>query len=326
MTNTVDNSLTKDKIQQLLAAVGSQTDSEEPQPEVTELSWSEPHCFNNCQLESVNNFTNQVSELIAEKFKAACHCDFNVTINSTSQCYADEFLTQIQSSEQKNYYLAFGIEPENFSALLGMSMSTAVCWTNLLLQDAEADDNADRELSELEESFLHDISSVIIKAVCDAYPNSEFLIDDKVIHLQLPVSFESTEQLYKIDFTLEQPDSKKTSQAFVVIPCRLLNPVAGKPVDLKSVFSSEQISQVMLEHIQELPINVWAQLGSARLTFGEVMNLNSSDILLLDTTVDEPALLFVNGVERFQCQPAKSNGNFAVVITAPLTDKNDNII
>ncbi|MHC4264401.1 MAG: FliM/FliN family flagellar motor switch protein [Planctomycetota bacterium] len=326
MTKASDNNLTKDKIQQLLAAVGSQTDSEEPQPEVTELNWNQPNCFNNQQLESVSNFTNQISELIAEKFKASCHCDFNVTINSTSQCYADEFLNQIQASEQKNYYLAFGTEPENFSALLGMSISTSVCWTNLLLQDAEADDNTDREFSELEESFLHDISSVIITALSEAYPDSEFLIDDKVMHQQLPISLETTEQLFKIDFTIEQPDSKKTSQAFVVIPCQLLNPVAGKPADSKSVFSSEQVSQVMLEHIQELPVSVWAQLGSARLTFGEVMNLNSSDILLLDTTVDEPALLFVNGAEHFQCQPAKSNGNFAVVITAPLTDENDNII
>ncbi|MHC4186681.1 MAG: FliM/FliN family flagellar motor switch protein [Planctomycetota bacterium] len=326
MTNTADNSLTKDKIQQLLAAVGSQTDSEEPQPEVTELSWSEPHCFNNYQLENINNFTNQISELIAEKFKASCHCDFNVTINSSSQCYGDEFLKQIQESEQKNYYLAFGTEPGNFSSLLVMSMSTTVCWTNLLLQDAEADDNADRELSELEESFLHDISSVIIIALSEAYPNSEFSIDDKVVHQQLPISLESTQQLFKLDFTIEQPDTKKSSQAFVVIPCQLLNPVAGKSSGSKSVFSLEQVSEVMLEHIQELPVSVWAQLGSARLTFEEVMNLNSSDILLLDTTVEEPAMLFVNGIERFQCRPAKSNGNFAVVITAPLTDKNDNII
>ncbi|MHC4132015.1 MAG: FliM/FliN family flagellar motor switch protein [Planctomycetota bacterium] len=321
MINTSDNNLTKDKIQQLLAAVGSQTDSEEPQPEVTELNWSEPHCFNNHQLESISTFTNRVSELIAEKFKASCHCEFNVTINSTSQCYADEFLNQLQSNEQKNYYLPFGTEPESFSALLGMSMSTAICWINLLLQDAEAEDNAERELSELEESFLHDISSVIIEALSEAYPDSEFNPDDKVIYQQLPLSFESTEQLFKIDFILEQPDSKKTSQAFMAIPCQSLNPVARKSTDAKSVFSEEQVSQVMLEHIQELPVSVLAQLGSARLTFGEVMNLSSSDILLLDNTIDEPALLFVDGVGRFECQPAKSNGNFAVVITAPLSDK-----
>ncbi|MHC4757462.1 MAG: FliM/FliN family flagellar motor switch protein [Planctomycetota bacterium] len=324
MTNTSNNNLTKEKIQQLLAAVGSQTESEEPQPEVAELSWSQPHCFNSRQIESINSFTDRISGIIAEKFNGSCHSEFNVTINSTSQCYGDEFLNQIQSNEQKHYFLPFGTELEDLPALLVMPMATAVCWINLLLQDAEADNNADRELSELEESFLHDISSVVIKALSEAYPDSDFEIDEKV-YQQLPSGIESTEQLFKIEFTLEQTEAKKTSNAFMVIPCRLLNPVAGKTSEAKSVFSAEQVSQVMFEHIQELPINVWAQLGSAHLTFEEVMNLNSSDILLLDTTVDDPALLFVDGTERFQCRPARSNGNFAVVITAQLSDTNDKI-
>jgi flagellar motor switch protein FliM len=325
MTNTAETSLTKDKIQQLLAAVGSQSDTEEPQPEYSEISWKEPHCFNTHELESISNFTNKISESIAQKFSDSCHYEINVKINSTSQCYADEFLNQIESSEQKNYYLAFGIEPENFCALMGMSMSTAICWINLLLQDAEADNNTDRELSELEESFLLDISSVIIEAVTETCPDFDFKLDDKVTHLQLPISFESTEQLFKIDFAIEQPDSKKTSEAFLAIPCHLLNPIAGKSSDIKCVFSGQQVSQAMLDHIQELPVSILAQLGSAKLTFKEVMNLNSSDILLLDTKVDDPALLFVDGVERFHCRPAQSSGNFAVVITSGIIDIKDTI-
>jgi flagellar motor switch protein FliM len=104
-----------------------------------------------------------------------------------------------------------------------------------------------------------------------------------------------------------------------------LNPIAGKSSDIKHVFSGQQVSQAMLDHIQELPVSILAQLGSAKLTFKEVMNLNSSDILLLDTKVDDPALLFVDGVERFHCRPAQSSGNFAVVITSGIIDIKDTI-
>jgi flagellar motor switch protein FliM len=324
MTNSTGNNLTREKIQQLLAAVGSQTDSEELQPEVAEHNWRQPHCFNNQELDNLNSYTDKTAELIAQKFNKVCHSDFKVTINSTSQCYADEFLNQIHSSEQKNYYLAFGIEPNNPCALLGMSVSTAVCWVNYLLQDTEADKNTDRVLSQLEESLLYDISSVIIEAISEAYPGLDFKPENKVENEQLPTAFESVEQLCKIDFKIELSESKNSSQAYLVIPCRLLNPVVGKTSDTNKSFSEEQVSQAMFEYIQELPVCVWAQLGSAKLTFAEAMNLNPSDILLLDTKIDEPALLFVEGIERFQCRPAKSNGFFAVVITAPLSNTKDN--
>jgi len=320
MTNTADVNLTREKIQQLLAAVGSQSDTEEPQPEYTELSWKEPHSFNTHELEKIKAFLDQASDVIAQKFKSSCHFDFNITINSTAQCYADDFLAGIQSSDQKYYYLAFGTEPDICSSVLGMPMSTAICWINLLLQDAEADENTDRELSELEESFLLDVASIIIEAISEIYPNAELKIDEKVVHQQLPVAFESIEKMFKIDFAIEQIEAKKTSEAFLTLPCKLLNPVAGKPVDKNTVFSEDQVSQAMLEHLQNLPVSVCAQLGSAQLTFEEVMNLNPSDILLLDTKVDEPALLFVDEQGRFHCSLAQANGNFAVVITDVLLD------
>jgi len=321
MTNIAETNLTREKIQQLLAAVGSQSDTEEPQPEYTELSWKEPHCFSTHELEKINTFLDHASELIAQKFKSSCHFDFNITINSTSQCYADDFLAAIQSSEQKCYYLAFGTEPDKFSSVLGMPMPTAICWINLLLQDAEADENTDRDLSELEESFLLDIASIIIEALSQAYSDNELQTDEKVVHQQLPIALESIEKVFKIDFTIEQVEAKKKTEAFLIIPSGLLNPVAGRPSDTKTAFSEEQVSQAILDHLQNLPVSVCAQLGAARLTFEDVMNLNTSDILLLDTKVDEPALLRVDGEGRFHCSPAQANGNFAVVITDVLLDK-----
>ena len=71
----------------------------------------------------------------------------------------------------------------------------------------------------------------------------------------------------------------------------------------------------MLDHVHKTPVSITAQLASAKLTFEEIMSLQVNDVLLLDKSVNEPAELIVEKQTIFRGQPAKSDGNHAVVIT-----------
>jgi len=125
-------SLTKERIRQLLAAVGSQPRSEPTPEEVTEYNWHQPHYFSREQLGILESFTKNFAAAIAQKFTQLCHCNFDVTILSTTQHFVGELLGQTRLPDgqvtgsvhapasstarrgggQNDYYLAFARLPD----------------------------------------------------------------------------------------------------------------------------------------------------------------------------------------------------------------------
>ena len=99
-----------------------------------------------------------------------------------------------------------------------------------------------------------------------------------------------------------------------MIFCNELQPAMEENATAQ-VFSAEDISNAMLNHVYEVPILVKAQLDSTVFTFEEIMNLGVGDILLLDKKTDEPIELIVEDRILFRGWPAKSAGKYAVVIT-----------
>ena len=61
MISSVSNNLSKEKIQQLLAAVGAMPKEDTEKIEATEYNWLEPHYFNDAQLEMIEKFTQKVA-------------------------------------------------------------------------------------------------------------------------------------------------------------------------------------------------------------------------------------------------------------------------
>jgi flagellar motor switch protein FliM len=67
--------------------------------------------------------------------------------------------------------------------------------------------------------------------------------------------------------------------------------------------------------MQEMTVEVSVQLASTMVTFGDIMNLQVNDVLLLDKPVDEPVELIVAGRAVYGGRLAKSDGQYAVAIS-----------
>ncbi len=97
--------------------------------------------------------------------------------------------------------------------------------------------------------------------------------------------------------------------------CDKLQTVVGKTAQADSKLSIGDISKAIRSHLEEMPVSVTAKLASAQLTFEQIASLQTDDILLLDSKVEEPVELFVEGRRFFKGRPAKSAGKYAVAIT-----------
>ncbi len=318
MTGTSDNNLSKEKIQRLLVAVGSQnTDDSEP-VEAVEYNWNQPHYFGTPQLKKLEEFSARTASTLAHHFTALCHTDFNVTIDSTTQQFADEFFKQVYASEQKDYYLALSVEQGLPCGLIGLSAKTATTWATQLLGDTGTEEEPDRELSQLEESLLLDVICVAIKAFSESHGSYDFQPAKTLVREYLPFEPPGTEPLCKINFTVTGVESENSSEAYFIIPCAMLEPVVGKNILYDGKYSDEEISNAIIEHLHKAELCVTAQVGSTILALKQTMDLQTGDILLLGKNIDEPIELIVEGQKFLLGRLAKSGGKYAVVITERL--------
>ena len=317
MSNEVTNSLSREKLQQLLASVGSQKADDSDKIEAVEYDCRQPHYFDSNQLEKLDDFTKKMAAVIAEKFNALYHNEFEVKTISITQHFADGLLNQNSDSKQDNYYLAFGTDHDEPCGFISIPSQTAMVWAKQLLGDSVSNEDSDKGLSKLEESLLLDVTSALIRALSDPYDDYDFHPAENIVRNQLPFELQGTQELCKIVFNIKEAGSENDSEVYFLIHCSELKPVVGENTQTVYEFSAEDISKAMLRHVQEMPVFVTAQLASIVLTFEEAMSLGVDDTLLFDKKIDEPVELIVKGKTVLRGWPAKSAGKHAVVITGP---------
>ena len=350
MNMAVTDSLSREQVRQLLAAVGSAPSDDSAEIESTEYDWRRPHYFSREELVRLDDFTKNLAAAVAEKFTQFYHSDFDVTMVSTTQHFAGELLDQICGGEQNNYYVALGPRGESVTGgcgFIAIPEQTAFAWVTYLLGEADAEassqspskkDSADsgevrragagragsqKSLSQLEESLLLDIAAAIVAALSVCHSDG-FEPATTIVRGEPPLELQQFEELCKIVFAVRKAGSENGSEAYLVIRCGELARqwrVTGKAANPAGKSSAEQISQAITEHLQQMPVSVTAQLACTYLTFQELAAIRPCDILLLDKAVDESVELIVQGRTLFQGRPAKSAGQYAVVITESLSNK-----
>jgi|GEM_PF-304961 len=363
MSSPVIDSLSREKIRQLLAAVGSRPSDAATEMQASDYDWHQPHYFNREQLTSLDSFTKNLAAEVAEKFAQLYHSDFDVTTVSTTQHFAGALLGQISGSkardpasrEPSDYYLAFGHDQKHLCGFISIPEQTAVAWVTQLLGEAESEvsggagtqkDSA-KILSQLEESLLLDIAAAIVASFSACYSFSRapstvpafagmtssprkrgsgqvlsgaegFESARTIVRGELPIELQQLEELCKIVFAVRRTGSENSGQAYLVIPCSELAPVTGKNRAAEHEMPASERQSAIIEHLHRMPVSTTAQLARTYLTFQELMAARPCDILLLDKAIDESMELIVDGRTLFRGRPAKSAGQYAIVITESL--------
>jgi len=307
--------ISEQRLREILSAVGRAGVEDVAETEVEEYSWDRPRYFSVSQRRKLEDFCRVLALVIGHRFEDLCHGEFRVTISSPGEYFGYQVLRQAVEAGESEYYLAFGREKEALSCVLGTPLETARMWVRHLLGDTEPQEQVEKGLSKLEESFLLEIGISLVGAFSECHGDYEFQAKKSVNRGQLPLELHGTEELCRITFGLEAAGSEKKCEAYFLVPYGLVEPVVGEESRREKEFSSEQISRAILERLKEMSVSVKAELASTALKFEEAMSLQEGDILLLDKRVDEPADVIVEGRQLFRGRPAKSAGKYAVVIT-----------
>jgi flagellar motor switch protein FliM len=307
----------QEKMQQLLMAVATGPLEDTTGLNATEYNWNEPHYLNREQLNTLDDFTKRTGKKIAQKFGNLCNNDFDVSINSVTQHFAMQLMDQALDSNQNDYYVAFGVGQDNPCGFISIPLKTAFVWATQLLGDTEAEENPDRDFSQLEESLLLDVATTIIEAISESNNVCDFVPGKTIVRRLLPLELQGTEELCRITFTLKRVDAEDNDnlgEAHLVMLSNKLEPIVGKTQAVEE-FSAEDISKTVLSHLYQTSVSITARLAQTSLAFEQIMDLREGDVLMLDKNIDEPVELIVEGETMFCGQPAQSGGKYAVQVT-----------
>jgi len=314
MSGNVVNNPGRERLNHLLKAARTGLEQDEAPSEATEYNWHEPHYFSRAQFLKLNDFVKRATVALAEKFSGFCSSEFDVAADSVTQHFASEFVTPASEGAASDYYLPFGPDPEHPCGLIGLPEDTALIWARQLLGDAESDKGSGMTLSQLEESLLLDLASALVEGFSHSGAGAGLHLAGSIVRGLWPLPATGTEELCKISISVKRTGSQEASKAYFLITCEMLKPVIGLGAKASAQFSANDVSRAILNHLQTMPVTVTAQLASTALTFGEVMNLQVDDILLLDKKVDEPAELIIDGRTVYCGWPTKSAGKYALTI------------
>jgi flagellar motor switch protein FliM len=317
MITAADNNLSKDKIQQLLAAVGKSTSqAADINPDAKDYNWRAAKFFSSEQLKKIEEFAAKITENIAANFQKLFFYNFEVKVSSVSQHNAGEFT---QPGGSIKYYLAFGGKDQP-AGIFVMPSQTANIWASQLLGSSSADSAAEKELSQLELSLLLDVAAAAIGAVSAAYAQTQFAPIGEVSQ-KFPLELEPIQDICKVGLNIRKADADKTNEAFILFLSDKITAVAGQ--SKADNIPQQNITKALMEHLQSIPVQMTVRLAGATLNLQQLMAIEPDDTILLDKKITEPIDVLCNDQVIFRARPARADANYAVVITESSNNKNN---
>lgn len=314
MIRPINATLSKDRIQQLLAAVGADSAKDTSGDiEIADYNWCQSHYFNSVQLKQLNSFTEKLVQECAKKFTQLYRTDFAAESISTTQDFAKAIFNP--ESEQTDYYIAFGPDKTHPVGLVGIPLKSAMVWANQILGETSPVEELARKLSPLEESLLMDVVSGLIEAFSIAYGGRNLSLINGINIGRPPIELNGAEELCEIKFKTGKADSNEGCQGSFLIFSDKLDSFAGKNAQADVAVPEKDIIRAMQENLSDVPVKITMELGQTLFNFGRIMELQAGDILMLDKMINEPVGILLDGKTLFRGLPAQSSGNYAAVIT-----------
>ncbi len=325
--------LSSARVRQLLAAVGSESSArnaglgtpsaDEPNEQagqVAEYDWRDPHYFNEEQLNRLAALMSQVGARMAGTFAHFHRSEFDVSPISITQHFAGDVRDCLGTDG--DYHLTFGTEKSQACGFALMPVEAALAWTSLLLGDSEPNNDPPRTFSPLEESLLSDLAAAVVESfLVSLRPHGHLKSDGRLGKGQPSIQYELTEEICRIAWRIKKVDSNETSEVVFVLPCSKLAALVGKISAATAQPAPQELSRMLMEHLQQMPVTVTARFAATTVGFREILDLSRGDVLLLGKQLDDPVELLIDGRTAFRGRPARSNGRYAVLITESRTDR-----
>ncbi|MBN1124144.1 MAG: FliM/FliN family flagellar motor switch protein [Sedimentisphaerales bacterium] len=319
MDTTDTKKLTRDKLRRLRQMAGAfgLRDNTESTPECELFDWLKPHHFARENLSSYESFARKIEKQVLITFENLCHGQFEVSAGSYEQDYAHRLANQVQTEQQKYYFLPLSVNSKERTGFVSIAPDSAASLVGYMLRDPDFAAGEDRELTKLEESILMDVIAAITDTITRVFSEvggpaiqkaSRFIKGD------WPMDFSGLEDLFSITLSLaSETDNIELRYTFTA---EAMEPILGVEPKTGTNQTPQELRDRIMETIHEAPIQVEARLGRALISLHDIMRLRTNDLVVLRKRITEPIDVLLNKRACFKAYPARTATKYALVISS----------
>ncbi|AQT66931.1 flagellar motor switch protein FliM [Anaerohalosphaera lusitana] len=310
-----ENMISKDQLKALLAKAKQNLPVEEPDVDAVEYDWTRPHHFSTRHHRRLKEFTDELDIELAEQFMSVYSDEVTVTIPGIEEHFATK-LQNIQNNTRGCHYLTFGEEGGAPIGMVILPKRSAVHWAAKILKDAIPENVDEAELSQLEMSLLTDHVKKIISVLSNCFTRHNLPAlksGHELTFEEWPLeNITDFEEMSVLEFAVADGE-EQTSASFAMLS-RSFDSMFDISSEQKNL-TAKQIQDLIVGHLNNIPLEMECQLGTASAAVADLMTVEEGDVLVLDQTVDAPVELKIDGSVFYHGKLGQSMNRYAVTIT-----------
>jgi flagellar motor switch protein FliM len=273
-----------------------------PQRQVTLYDFKRPNRVSKEQLRAFRGVHDKMARSLASQISSIMRSIVEIQLHSVDQMTYGEFLMSLPNPTSFN---VFSVKPLEGSGIIEINPSIAFPMLDRLLGGKGEPFDASREFSDIELSLFETILRVMMSTLKEAWgPVMEVYptIESKESSPNVVQIVAQNEIVVMV--VMEIIIGQSSGMMNICYPVISLEPVlpklASRDLMLNETSSKKSRNTELQVLLGGAKVNVEANLGSAELTMGDVLELQIGDVIRLSAPADDIVTLSVDGKDRFK--------------------------
>jgi flagellar motor switch protein FliM len=278
-----------------------------------------PDKFSKEHLRALQDIHRSFVRQLALTLSGYLRMDIEMDIISTDQLTYDEFICSMPVHIQNGI---FKLSPLSGEISLGMSSEVmAVILDRMLGGDGTPTTDFTKELTQIEEALAKKIVEKIIKTLESSWSSvlpvrAEFTALDNGYH-NVPIAT-SNEIVALISFEIRL-GTKHFGLVNICFPYPVLETVLPKLTPQfiyqhTNLVSNEIGRNEILSKLEGAEMDLSVTLGTTNILINDLIELKEDDIIRLDSVIEEPLAVEINGLKKFLAYPGVANNRVCIKI------------
>ena len=293
--------------------------------DIKEYNFKRPDKFSKDQIRTLQMIHESFARTTTTELSAQLRSLASLTVASVDQLSYEEFMKVVPSPTTLGI---IDMDPLDGKAIFEMDPALVFEIVDRLFGGGEGtrQPDIDRELTDIEHSVIERIYMSILnnlreswEDVIDLHPRLEQIESNPQFVQIIPPN----DMVVLITFDTKIGDTEGMTN--FCIPYVILGPVINK---LSATFwygsSAHELSddqvKMLEEKIDYVQVPVSVEVGRTDIEVQDFVNLQEGDVIKLDTGMEEPFTLNINGKPKYNCKPGYRGKKLAVQILEPKTE------
>ncbi len=284
---------------------------------IEEYDFLEPSRFNRSELEKLKRISSNVAQRAAQPLSRLLQTKVQMQLASCDQTMW-QYMAEDFGEETVAY--SFSLPPLGYDGLLavdaGFCCSCLECLTGGDFETGESD-----EITDTDARVFSHVAEHVLEALPDLWEELgefEVELEDFLRDLQSAAPFSPGEDMFQMSLLAEGEFG--TEQMAICTPFEMvrdLPQMMGREEGANQE-PDEDVQEKVCETIRNVPVELSVDLGQALIPGRQILDMEPGDVIVLDSSIDQPLQVRINNRPKLSGRPVKSQKNLAIKIEGEL--------